>query len=102
MRGAALPVLLSVASATLASVSAPSAAGRSSTAAPHLFVALVDDLGYSNVGFHNPKQRSPEIDRLAQVWRSPRARQLASSRPDSARQTGDSDTDSAPRQCVTH
>lgn len=33
---------------------------------PHLLVALVDDLGYSNVGFHNPAQRSPEIDRLAQ------------------------------------
>ena len=35
--------------------------------APHLFVALVDDLGYSNVGFHNPQQRSAEIDHLAQV-----------------------------------
>ena len=33
---------------------------------PHLLVALVDDLGYSNVGFHNAAQRSPEIDRLAQ------------------------------------
>jgi hypothetical protein len=34
-------------------------------ARPHLVVALVDDLGYSNVGFHNAAQRSPEIDRLA-------------------------------------
>ena len=47
-----------VMNATLVQTTAP---------APHLFVALVDDLGYSNVGFHNPQQRSPEIDHLAQV-----------------------------------
>ena len=34
---------------------------------PHLVIMLVDDLGYHNVGFHNLEQRSPEIDRLAQV-----------------------------------
>ena len=26
-----------------------------------------DSLGYNNVGFHNPQQISPEIDRLAQT-----------------------------------
>jgi arylsulfatase A-like enzyme len=41
------------------------AAGSAATKPPHLLVALVDDLGYSNVGFHNKRQRSPEIDRLA-------------------------------------
>ena len=33
--------------------------------APHLIIALVDDLGYSQVGFHNNEQKTPEIDRLA-------------------------------------
>ena len=33
---------------------------------PNLIVALVDHLGYANVGFHNMQQRSPVIDRLAQ------------------------------------
>jgi arylsulfatase A-like enzyme len=40
------------------------AAGGSSTP-PHLIFCLVDDLGYYNVGFHNPDQISPEIDALA-------------------------------------
>ena len=31
---------------------------------PHLFMVLVDDLGYHNVGFHNPEQISPHINAL--------------------------------------
>ena len=31
---------------------------------PHLFMVLVDDLGYHNVGFHNAEQVSPHIDGL--------------------------------------
>ena len=34
---------------------------------PHLVIALVDDLGYSQVGFHNKEQKTPEIDHLATV-----------------------------------
>ena len=43
------------------------AADRSAAAQqpPHLLVILVDDLGYNNVGFHNKRQISPEIDHLA-------------------------------------
>ena len=52
-----------LAAAGLVGVAAPSRG----TPAPHLFIALVDDLGYANVGFHNPQQISPEIDRLAQT-----------------------------------
>ena len=33
---------------------------------PHLFIALVDDLGFYNVGWRNSEQNSPEIDELAQ------------------------------------
>ena len=32
---------------------------------PHLLVILVDDLGYNNVGWHNPDMKTPEIDALA-------------------------------------
>lgn len=32
---------------------------------PHLIVILVDDLGWHNVGWHNPLQKSPNIDALA-------------------------------------
>ena len=46
---------------------APAATDVTGTASPHLIVILVDDLGYNNVGFRNPEQRSPEIDRLAQA-----------------------------------
>ena len=37
---------------------------RSRTSPPHLVVILVDDLGWHNVGFHNDKQISPNIDAL--------------------------------------
>jgi arylsulfatase B len=36
-------------------------------APPHLFMILVDDLGYHNVGFHNPDQVSPHINTLVQA-----------------------------------
>ena len=53
----------------LATSSGSAGAGGSSSSGnrqpPHLMVMLVDDLGYHNVGFHNPQQRSPEIDALA-------------------------------------
>ncbi len=32
---------------------------------PHIVVALVDDVGWHNVGWRNPQQRSPNIDALA-------------------------------------
>ena len=32
---------------------------------PHLIIILVDDLGWHNVGWHNPLQKSPNIDALA-------------------------------------
>ena len=31
---------------------------------PNIFMVLIDDLGYHNVGFHNPDQISPHIDDL--------------------------------------
>ena len=31
---------------------------------PNIFMVLIDDLGYHNVGFHNPDQVSPNIDNL--------------------------------------
>eukprot|EP00039_Didymoeca_costata_P030930 m.32224 g.32224 ORF g.32224 m.32224 type:complete len:523 (-) comp8387_c0_seq2:73-1641(-) len=31
---------------------------------PHIFMVLIDDLGYNNVGFHNPDQISPNINKL--------------------------------------
>eukprot|EP01006_Ploeotia_vitrea_P031365 TRINITY_DN63688_c0_g2_i1.p1 TRINITY_DN63688_c0_g2~~TRINITY_DN63688_c0_g2_i1.p1 ORF type:complete len:520 (+),score=55.66 TRINITY_DN63688_c0_g2_i1:23-1582(+) len=32
---------------------------------PNIIMILVDDLGYHNVGFHNPQQISPNINRLS-------------------------------------
>ena len=42
------------------------AVGYKMPSKPHLLVALVDDLGFYNVGWRNSAQQSPEIDRLAQ------------------------------------
>ena len=33
---------------------------------PHIIFILADDLGYNDVGYHNPKIISPHIDQLAQ------------------------------------
>ena len=32
---------------------------------PHIIFILGDDLGYNDVGYHNPRILSPNIDRLA-------------------------------------
>ena len=53
-----LPLLFS-------SCQAVAAARAAGSTPPHLIFCLVDDLGYYNVGFHNPDQVSPEIDALA-------------------------------------
>eukprot|EP00041_Stephanoeca_diplocostata_P032567 m.1047454 g.1047454 ORF g.1047454 m.1047454 type:complete len:536 (-) comp24171_c1_seq4:309-1916(-) len=33
---------------------------------PHIFMVLIDDLGYHNVGFHNPEQISPNINAMVE------------------------------------
>ena len=33
---------------------------------PNIFMVLIDDLGYHNVGFHNADQVSPHIDKLVE------------------------------------
>ena len=33
---------------------------------PHIIFILADDLGYNDVGYHNPRMISPHIDQLAQ------------------------------------
>ena len=53
-----------VAACLLTACSILPAAGEAAAQLPHLFMVLVDDLGYHNVGFHNPDQISPHINGL--------------------------------------
>jgi arylsulfatase A-like enzyme len=46
--------------ALLAAGPAPQAAGR-----PNFLLIVADDLGWADVGFHNPKAKTPNLDRLA-------------------------------------
>eukprot|EP01065_Artemidia_motanka_P035480 TRINITY_DN43383_c0_g1_i1.p1 TRINITY_DN43383_c0_g1~~TRINITY_DN43383_c0_g1_i1.p1 ORF type:complete len:536 (+),score=179.18 TRINITY_DN43383_c0_g1_i1:86-1609(+) len=42
----------------------PLLGGAASAVPPHLLFVLSDDLGYSNVGFHNPLAHTPNLDQL--------------------------------------
>ena len=64
---APLALLLGGCSVAAAAATAAAAAASSRPPPPHLLIMLVDDLGYNNVGWHNPRQRSPEVDRLART-----------------------------------
>ena len=42
----------------------PATAAPARAKPPHIMLVLIDDLGYHNVGFHNPEQISPHINAL--------------------------------------
>ena len=42
----------------------PATAAPARAKPPHIMLVLIDDLGYHNVGFHNPDQISPNINAL--------------------------------------
>ena len=39
---------------------------RKNVSPPNIIFILADDIGYNDVGYHNPKIISPNIDKLAQ------------------------------------
>ena len=71
---AAAALALSVAVAA-AAAERPAAAGAPG-ALPHIVYFLVDDLGYSNVGFHNDEPITPNIDRWVHALTALRLRAL--------------------------
>ena len=40
--------------------------GKVNSKPPHILFMLADDLGWYDVGFHNPKIKTPNIDKLAE------------------------------------
>ena len=57
-------LLLAVLAATPVYTAAPAA---TPSAAPSVLFVLADDLGYANLGFHEPFVQTPHIDRLARA-----------------------------------
>ena len=52
--------------ATLAAlISSCSISGGRQPRRPNIVLVYVDDLGWNDVGYHNPSVRTPQIDRLA-------------------------------------
>lgn len=54
-----------VAAVTLFLVNSRFIVGTEATTQPQILLLLVDDLGWSDVGFHGSKIRTPNVDKLA-------------------------------------